>query len=323
MRGHANAASQQVERPQSGHLAAGALRPDILRPTTPEVETFRQTYPHGPWRNVPVPILKAYLLSAKISVMQERGIPHAGLPEVTAEEIQEFRQQYRSMPALSWPRDAQLQDDLVRPAIQAMKILGTSLARLWQHRRSTGRAGSAQLPGTTQSDDDGHVPEYLLGEFMAILQLRGEQEALRFLQESKAKAAGQSQGSGQSRRKRSGAVKRDEVFSLDDVFNPGNDDIHGSALAFGNMRSGDIVIDDDPATFGITEIRNAGGEVMFDARRRVSNNNNSSPALNRTIDIHVDDDLVGAAEASAPVEKFRRLMNSSPTHSPQKKRAKK
>lgn len=334
-RGRANAASQQVESPQSGDHAADAFRFDILRATTPEVELFRRAYPHAPWRDEPVSTLKIYLLELKISVMQKRGNPHAGLPEVTAEEIQEFCLQYRSMPALKWARDAQLQDDLVRPTIQAMKILGLSLAKLWRRRKSTGRAqsasgtrsakpaGSARLPGTTQSDDDGHVPEYLLDEFMEILEVRGEQEALRWLRESKAKAAGESQGSGQSRRKRSSAGLRDQVFSLDDMFNPGDDDVQNSAVAFGNLRSGDIVIDDDPAAFGITEIRNARGQVVFDSRRRVSNNNNSTPALNRMVDIHIDDDLVGAAEASAPAEKFIRLMNSGPTQSPRKKRAKK
>lgn len=275
--------------------------------------------------------LKVYLLAIKIH-------SYPGLPEVTAEDIQVFRRQYRSMPALRWSQDAvQLREDLARSIIQAMRLLGSSLEQLWQHRQPTRPAQSAsgtrsaepaepaQLPGTTQPDDDGHVPEYLLDEFVSILELNGEQEALRFLRESKARAVQGSQGSSQSQRKRSQPGRRSQAFSLDEVFDPGDDDPYGGALAFGHMRSGDIVIEDDPAAFGITEIRNARGEIMAgrNSRRQSSNNNNNSGlVLNRTVDIHVEDDLVGAAESSTPVEKFRRLMNSSPPLKSPKKRPK-
>lgn len=335
-RGHANTALQQVESPRPGQPSADAPHSDTPRVTTPEAEAHRNARPS--FRDESVLNSKVYLLATKIWSMPELGHSYSGLPEVTAEEIQDFRQQYRSMPALRWSQDAvQLREDLARSIIQAMKLLGSSLEQLWQHRQPTGPAQSAsgtrsadpaepaQLPGTTQSDDDGHVPEYLLHEFMSILELNGEQEALRFLRESKARAIQGSQGSSQSQRKRSQPGRRSQAFSLDEVFAPGDDDIYGGALAFGPMRSGDIEINDDLAAFGITEIRNARGEIMVghSSRRHISNNNNNSrPALNRTIEIHVEDDLVGAAESSAPVEKFRRLMNPNPPPKSPKKRPK-
>ncbi|KAI3393156.1 hypothetical protein diail_4681 [Diaporthe ilicicola] len=205
-----------------------------------------------------------------------------------------------------------------------------------------------QLP-----DGDGHVPEYLLDQFMGILNVSGEQEAVRFLQESKARAGQNNQNSRQSQRKRSNttaqesdegpsmlkprllppskspargmawAHSRGRAWSPDDVFDPLEDDPSGGALAFGTIPGLEGVIDDDPASFGISEIRNARGEIMVapPSRRSAQSTDNNSPALNaRVIDIHIEDDLVGAAESATPVAKFRRLMSSSPhKRSPTKK----
>ncbi|KAG6358003.1 hypothetical protein INS49_013886 [Diaporthe citri] len=259
--------------------------------------------------------VKIALLASSIAGKQKRGHPYTGLPGVTAEDIQEFRLQYRSMPVfISWSRELRITDDMVKAALQAMKILGLSLAGLWQLKQSTGPAQSAsntqsanptesaQPPGTVQPADDGHVPEYLLGRFMEILELSGEQEALRFLRESKAKAARESRRSDRSRRKR-----RNAMIGISDE---------------SGMSSMDRVVEDDLSAFGITEVQITGGQVMVAGSSRRRENVNSSPALNRTIEIHIDDDLVGAAESSTPVEKFRRLMNSSPTQKSPKKRAK-
>ncbi|KAK7700627.1 hypothetical protein SLS64_010771 [Diaporthe eres] len=169
-----------------------------------------------------------------------------------------------------------------------MKLLGLSLGRLWQLRQSTG------------SDDDGYVPEYLLDRFVEILELSGEQQALRFLRESKARAARESRSSNRSRRKR-----RNAMMGMSDE---------------SRISSMDRVIDDDLSAFGITSVQNARGQIMMAGSSRRRENVNSSPALNRTIEIHIDDDLVGAAESSTPVEKFRRLMNSSPTQKNPKKK---
>jgi hypothetical protein len=329
-RGYANAASQSS--PGSGRHAADGFRFDCLRATTPEAELFRRAYPN--WRDESVGKLKIYLLAMKITVMKKRGAPHDGLPDITAEEIQQFRLQYRLQPALKWGRDDQLQDDQVRPIIQAMKVLGTSLEKLWRHRKgkepvqsasgsqSVNPAQSSQTPGATRPDDDGYVPEYLLDEFMKLLETSGEAEALRWLRDSKAKAAEESRGSGQSWGSGKGGRTRNRVFSVDDMFNPDDDDDEASAAAFGKIRTGDILIDDDPAAFGIAEIRNGRGQVVYGSGFRRRDNNTNPPALNRTVDIHINVDLVGAAEASAPAVNFFRLMSSDPTQTPKKKKGK-
>lgn len=277
---------------------------DVPRVTTPEAENLRNVLPS--MRDEPILHLRITLLASRITARQRGGQPYTGLPGVTAEDIQEFRVQYRSMPVFTWPRELRVADDLVQTTLQAMRLLGLSLAALWQRRRLTGSGQSAlgthsaQLPGTTQPDDDGHVPEYLLDQFMEILELSGEQEALRFLRESKATAAQQSRRRDRARRKRRNAMmgRGDES----------------------RMGGRDRVIDDDLSAFGITRIQNAGGQITVAGSSRQRENVNSSPAMNRTIEIHIDDDLVGAAESSTPVEKFRRLMESSPTRKKPKKK---
>lgn len=327
----ASASSHRAGGPEPGRVA---LDPpgsqQIPRVTTPEAERMRISSPL--MRDQPVLNVKIIMLAVKIMVKQKRGDPCTGLPGVTAEDVQEFRLQYRAMPVFIWSRELRIPDDKVRALLQAMRLLGLSLAELWQLRQpsgppqsaiitqSTKPTESAQLPETVQPEEDGHVPEYLLDEFMAKLAQSGEQEARRFLRESKAKAARESQGPGPSRRKRRTAItgmsdegprRRMQGFSLDDIFYPGDIERLGT------------VIDDDLAAFGITEVKDARGQIMARVSSKRRDNVNSSPALNRTIDIHIEDDLVGAAWSSTPVEKFRRLMNSSPTRQSPKKRAKK
>lgn len=108
---------------------------------------------------------------------------------------------------------------------------------------------------------------------------------------------------------------REQRISIDSIFYPSDNDPYGGILAFGRLETPDgAVIAEDPSAYGITEIRNARGiRVMRSSSSRVHSDENQSPALNRhVIDIHIDDDLAGAAEVGAPVEKFRRLMSSSP-----------
>lgn len=334
----ARASSQRIEVPEPGNLATDAYQSQIPQVTTPEAE--RKRHSNEGLRDQPVLNVKVIMLGAKIMAKQRRGQPFTNLPRVTVEDVQEFRLQYRSMPVFTWPPELPVPDDKVEAILQGMQLLGFSLAELWQlsehgeptksatGTQSAGPSQSAQLPGMAQPGDDGHVPEYLLDEFMEILEIGGEQEALRFLRESKAKAAQQSQGSDQSRRKRRTAIRgmndtspreRTERFALDDIFEPRDDDPYGDHLAFGRMHNNmDIGIDDDPSDFGIMEIKNERGQIM--ARGSSRDNVDSSPVLNRTIEIHIDDDLVGAAESTTPVEKFRRLMDSSPTQGSPKKR---
>lgn len=343
--GPPSATSRRVGGTDPDHLGTDASGSEVPRVTTPEAERMRESQPR--MRHQPVLHVKIAKLAFKIMARQRRGQPYSRLPGVTAEDVQEFRLQYRSMPALIWTRGLPIPDDMVKATLQGMKLLGSSLEDLWQLRQPSSPAQSAQsasgtqsvsttvsaqLPETTLPDDDGHVPEYLLDQFMSTLELRGEQEALRFLRESKAKAARGSRGSGSSRRKRSKAImsmgdeslgSRGQLFTLDDIFDPGGDDPYGGTLAFGPMSSMGTVIDDDPSAFGITEIRNARGQIMVKGSSKRRENTHSSPALNRTIDIHIEDDLVGAAESSAPAEKFRRLMTSSPTPKSPKKKARK
>lgn len=214
------------------------------------------------------------------------GDIHASLSQVSS-ETKDSRHQSSSLPPMR-RRYSRLRDDISGEATEPAQPFEMA----------------------THSDDYGHVPEYLLEEFMGVLELRGEQEALRFLRQAKARGSQESPNSRQLRHGQSGAGRRVKVPSLDDVFNPGDNDVQNHALAFGNLRSGDFAITDDPAAFGITEIRNVRNQVVFHRRRVSHNDNNTGPAL--AIDIHIEDDLVGAAEASSPVEKFRRLMKSTP-----------
>ena len=343
-----NPTSQQVAGTEPAHLATDASR-SVPRVTTPEAESARNSEPR--MRDQSVLNVKITLLALKIMGKQQRGHPYTDLPGVTAEDMQEFRARYRSRPVLLWSQGIiGRTDGLVKATLQAMKLLGLSSAELWQPTQPTGPAQpaqpaqsasgfqsanpteSARLRGMAQSDEDGHVPEYLLTEFMGILQVHGEQEALSFLRASKAMAARESHGPGLLRHKRTTAIvessdessdKLTQVVTFDDIFNPRDDDPHGGARAFGPLHSEEFVIDDVPAAFGIMEIQNARGQVMVARSSRRRDNNSISPAMNRTIDIHIEDDLVGAAESSVPVEKFRRLMNSSPTRKSPKKNAKK
>lgn len=328
------ASLQQIDASEPGNLATDASKSQIPRITTPEAESRRRS--NERLRDQPVLNVKIFMLACRIMVKQRRGQPYSNLPRVTAEDVQDFRLQYRSMSVFIWSPDLPIPDDKVKAILQAMQLLGSSLAELWQlsqHSEPSQSANppqSAQLPGMAQPEYDGHVPEYLLDEFMEILEISGEQEALRFLRESKAKATQQLQGSDRSRHKRRTAIrgmsdtstrKRTERFALDDIFEPRDDVPSGDSLAFGRMHNDvGIVIDDDPSDFGIMEIRNERGQIMAKGSSRRRDNVDSSPLLNRTIDIHIEDDLVGAAESTTPVEKFRRLMDSSPTQSSPKKR---
>lgn len=275
------------ENPKFSHQPVARSHPEMLRATTPEAKAIREKGKFPATGKAPVSGLKVHVPETE---SEDTGDLHAGLPEVTAEES---RQQYRSIPALMLPKDTQ----------------SAELAQSTPGTRYSNPTEPAQLLEVPQSDNDGHVPDSLLEEFMGVLELRGEQEALRFLRSARARASRESPGTGQFRRKQSSAGKRDQILSLDDVFNPGNHDIQNHALAFGKLHSGDIAIDDDPACFGITEIRNFRNQVLFHRGRVPHNDNNTGPAL--AVDIHIEDDLVGAAEASAPVEKFRRLMESA------------
>ncbi|KAJ0114424.1 hypothetical protein J7T55_010813 [Diaporthe amygdali] len=314
----------------------------IPRVTTPEAEEFRMSYPD--LRDYPTWKVKLYMLGSKIMRRQRNGRPYTGLPEVTPEEIQEFPIQFRSIPGFR-PHETQISDAHATAFLQALKLLGLSLTEVRRLAQAHGSSHSAHLLEATQPAADDYVPEYLIDKFMDVFEISGEEEAFRFLRESKAKAAGTIQKSGPSHRKRSktateesnespnmrmpgrhassGRVVREQAFALDAVFNPLEDDPYGGALAFGPMRSMDVLIDDNPAVLGITRIQNSRGETMVagSSGRSVRNNDNSSPVLNRTIDIYIEDDLVGAAESTAPVEKFRRLMSSSPTPQSPKKRA--
>lgn len=358
--GFASVDSQQVEGPgPNHHHAKDAANRQIRRPTTMEADRYRMSNPLV--RDEPTWVVKIYILMSRIMHGQHEGRPYTDLPTVTAEEMQGFRLQYRSTPVFIWPREYTIPDSQATVALQALKLLGLSLTKSGLVTQPTGPAqsatdtpapphGSARPGVAAQSDDDGHVPEYLLDQFIETLANSGEEEALRLVRESKAMSAGNRQNPGIPPRKRSNATAEDrreaprthEGFPFntaasraramlaergfdphnDDAyvgalaFDPNDDDAYGGALAFDPMRSIGIEIDDDPAAFGITEIRNARGEIMVarSSRRPARNNDNNSPALNtEIIDIHIEDDLVGAAESATPVEKFRRLMNSSPT----------
>ncbi|KAK2609713.1 hypothetical protein N8I77_003201 [Diaporthe amygdali] len=338
----ASAASQHVERTNTDHLANDRFDSRIPRVATPEAEEFRMSYPD--LRDYPTWKVKLYMLGSKIMRRQRKGRPYTGLPEVTPEEIQEFPIQFRSIPGFR-PHETQISDAHATAFLQALKLLGLSLTEVRRLAQANGSSHSAHLLEATQPAADDYVPEYLIDKFMDVFEISGEEEAFRFLRESKAKAAGTIQKSGPSHRKRSktateeshespnmrmlgrhatsGRAVREQAFALDAVFNPLEDDPYGGALAFGPMRDIGVLIDDNPAVFGITRIQNSRGETMVagSSGRSVRNNDNSSPVLNRTIDVYIEDDLVGAAESTAPVEKFRRLMSSSPTPQSPKKRA--
>lgn len=209
-------------------------------------------------------------------------------------------------------------------------------------RSSVGQTGqssrSAPPTQSAEADQSGsydHVPDRLMGPFMEILLKQGEVAARKFLKESTT----------ESPRQRTWAVKRksktkpptkprgsamsqpdymDHVTqkphglhaSYDEVFNPSYNDPYGGSAAFCRMESLDgTVIADDPGVYGIGKIQNANGVTVARAlsRRGGHSEDHQTPRLNKkVVDIHIDDDLVGAAQADAPIEKFRRLMGSSP-----------
>ncbi|ROW02450.1 hypothetical protein VMCG_06123 [Cytospora schulzeri] len=109
--------------------------------------------------------------------------------------------------------------------------------------------------------------------------------------------------------------RRGQSTSYRSIFDPPEDDPYGGSLAFQRLKNKDgVMIVDGPGAYGITEIRNAMGvRVAKGSSSRGHSEDNQTPTLNKqVIDIHIDDDLVGAAEGDAPWEKFRRLMSSSP-----------
>lgn len=116
---------------------------------------------------------------------------------------------------------------------------------------------------------------------------------------------------------RSGRGKRrGQAMTAESIFDPPEDDPYGGSLAFRRLETRDgTVIAEDPGVYGITEIRNAMGirVARGSSSHAHSGDDSQTPTLNKqVIDIHIDDDLVGAAEVGAPAEKFRRLMSSSP-----------
>lgn len=75
-----------------------------------------------------------------------------------------------------------------------------------------------------------------------------------------------------------------------------------------------------PDRFGITQVINGNGVVLFDTRKLVLRDQEAEAWSEMEVlreqagsvaDVHIDDDLVGAAAVDAPPEKWRRLMGSS------------
>ncbi|KAK7745864.1 hypothetical protein SLS53_002582 [Cytospora paraplurivora] len=196
----------------------------------------------------------------------------------------------------------------------------------------------------SRPDSDDHVPEYLMEPFMKVLEDQGEESARVFLRNMKSREdrplqSWRQSGNSSATRKSAHGTRlasrkfapptivpstprpsrrgqgREQRISIDSIFHPSENDPNGGILAFGRLETPNgAVIAEDPSAYGITEIRNARGvRVMRSSSSRARSDDDQSPALNRhVIDIHIDDDLAGAAEVGAPVEKFRRLMSSSP-----------
>lgn len=80
------------------------------------------------------------------------------------------------------------------------------------------------------------------------------------------------------------------------------------------------VLVEGPEHFGITQVLNPNGRVLAGVSRRRTRTSLSeertalaamSGQINDVIEVHIDDDLLGAAAIGAPVEKWKRLMNSN------------
>lgn len=199
--------------------------------------------------------------------------------------------------------------------------------------------------GASQPSSDDHVPDHLMEPFMEILESQGEVNARKFLGRMRSRSA-QPRLSRQKGQRvtiqptthgpsadslnnftspadapytphRSGRGKRrGQAMTAESIFDPPEDDPYGGSLAFRRLETRDgMVIAEDPGVYGITEIRNAMGirVARGSASHAHSGDDSQTPTLNKqVIDIHIDDDLVGAAEVGAPAEKFERLMSSSP-----------
>ncbi|KAL1862942.1 hypothetical protein Daus18300_008273 [Diaporthe australafricana] len=302
-----------------GNAAAARARAQPFQGTPPAQARLsnsqpfsHQSAPYSSPANTSLPSLESYIgYSPPRPPNAVQRAQHQGsttpIGIVTAEEMQEFRLQYRSTPVLFWPREYEISDTHATVALQALKLRGLSLTELGLVTQPTNPTqsatdtptlrGSGHPGGAAQPGHDGHAPEYLLDRFIE------RYEATRTHEGFPPNPA---------------ASRARAMLAAGRGFQPRDDDAHGGALASGPVRSIVIQIDDDPADFGITEItcRNARGETIVSrsARRPAQNNGNNSLALNtEIIDIHIEDDLVGAAESTTPAEKFRRLMNSSPT----------
>ncbi|KUI71911.1 hypothetical protein VM1G_08034 [Cytospora mali] len=192
----------------------------------------------------------------------------------------------------------------------------------------------------SQPGPDDYIPDHMIEPFMDILQSHGHEVAHIFLRQMRSRRK-MSRKSGQRNTakpktpglsvarsnftssvdapnapRRSGIGQHHgESFSLQPIFDSPDDDPDSQAPAFHRLLTPDgAVIADDPGVYGITEIWNSKGvRVAKGSSSRTHNDNDQTPTLNRqVIDIHIEDDLVGAAKVDAPVEKFRWLMSSSP-----------
>lgn len=203
---------------------------------------------------------------------------------------------------------------------------------------------STLLVEASQPSSDDYVPDHLMEPFMEILESQGEVNARKFLRRMRSRSApprvSRKKGQGITNQPttyvpsadnlnnflspadapytphRSGREKHHgQAINFESIFDPPEDDPYGGSLAFRRLKTRDgAVIAEDPGVYGITEIRNAMGiRVARGTSSRAYSDDNQTPTLNKqVIDIHIDDDLAGAAEVGAPVEKFRRLMSSSP-----------
>lgn len=116
-----------------------------------------------------------------------------------------------------------------------------------------------------------------------------------------------------------------------DHFNPANLDVN---VLVSQLRTVGQIVDEDsgevvaaaPDRFGITRVMDKNGIVLFDTKMRARRRREGKEAEARAemhamslqagsaIEVHVDDDLVGAAAAGSSAEKWTRLMGSSEEH---------
>ncbi|KUI56400.1 hypothetical protein VP1G_03722 [Cytospora mali] len=193
----------------------------------------------------------------------------------------------------------------------------------------------------SQPSPDDYIPDHMIEPFIDILQSQGHHEvAHMFLRQMRSqrkilRTSGQrnttnprtsglsvarsnftSSVDAPNAPRRSGiGHHHDKSSSLQSIFDSPDGDPDSQVPAFHRLLTIDgAVIADDPGVYGITEIWNSKGVMVAKgSSSRTHNDNDQTPTLNRqVIDIHIDDDLVGAAKVDAPVEKFRWLMSSSP-----------